>query len=115
GTYLIGSVAIITKYDLKMVYQSHLYKIRLKENRFNINPFYLLVALSSEFVQSQIKAKTFTQDIIDSLGDRYKDILIPIRKDKNKVKEISELAEKSIMDRIQAREVSRKIRTVVLL
>jgi type I restriction enzyme M protein len=115
GTYLIGSVAIITEYDLKMVYQSHLYKIRLKPNRFNITPYYLLVALSSEFVQSQIKAKTFTQDIIDSLGDRYKDITLPIQKDREKVELISKSAEEAIFARINARETSRKIRQEILV
>lgn len=114
GTYLIGSVAIITKFDLKIVYQSHLYKIRLKPNRYNINPFYLLVALSSEFVQSQIKAKTFTLDIINSLGDRYKDLVLPIQKDREKVEQISKEAEEAIFARINAREISRKIRNEIL-
>lgn len=115
GTYLIGSVALITEYDLKIVYQSHLYKIRLKENRFNINSYYLLAALSSEFVQSQIKAKTFTQDIIDSLGDRYKDIVIPIQKDKSKVEKLSKMTEEAIFARINARETSRRIKTEILM
>ncbi|AIC96506.1 N-6 DNA methylase [Shouchella lehensis] len=115
GTYLIGSSAIITKYDLKMVYQSHLYKIRLKEqNEFLLNPFYLLAILSSEFVQDQIKAKTFTQDIINSLGDRYKDLLIPIQKDKLKIDNISSIVKKSISERIEARELARKARIDVL-
>ena len=31
GSYLIGTCAMITKYDTKMLYQSHLYKIRVKK------------------------------------------------------------------------------------
>ena len=115
GTYLIGSVALITHYDLKMLYQSHIYKIRLNsDNKYGLNPYYLLAALSSEFVQKQIKAKTFTQDIINSLGDRYLDLLIPIQKDSTKVKEISAVVEKSISERIEARELARKARIDIL-
>jgi len=31
GTYLIGTCAIITRYDLPMLYQSHIYKIRVED------------------------------------------------------------------------------------
>lgn len=116
GTYLIGSAALITQYDLKMLYQSHLYKIRLdSNNKYGLNPYYLLAALSSDFVQKQIKAKTFTQDIINSLGDRYLDLLIPIQKDSDKVNEISDVVKKSISERIEARELARKARIDILL
>ena len=32
GSYLIGTCAMITKHDTKIVYQSHLYKIRVAKN-----------------------------------------------------------------------------------
>ena len=51
GTYLIGTCAIITKYDLPMLYQSHIYKIRV-EDADRINPFLLLAALNSSFVEA---------------------------------------------------------------
>lgn len=70
GTYLIGTCAIITKYDLKILYQSHLYKIRVLKDTQYINPFLLLAVLSSEIIQFQIKSKRVTHDIIDSLGTR---------------------------------------------
>ena len=40
GTYLIGTCAIITKYHLPMLYQSHIYKIRV-EDADSMNPFLL--------------------------------------------------------------------------
>lgn len=80
GSYLVGSCAIITPSTTKIVYQSHLYKIR--SNNYEIlNPFYLLAALSSPIVKAQIYSMRFTQDIIDTLGSRINDILIPIPKD----------------------------------
>lgn len=116
GTYLIGTTAMVTEYDERIVYQSHLLKIRVNlDNPHGIDPYLLLAILSSDFVQTQIKTKCFTQDIIDSLGDRYKDLIIPVSKDENRRKYISEMVSKAIFDRIEARELSRKARIEVLL
>jgi len=100
GTYLIGSLAIITNADIKSVYQSHIYKIRVLPNDLNITSYILLAMLSSDFVQRQIKSKQLTQDIIDSLGKRIFDLVIPIPKQKsalnkvhNNVKELISLKE----------------------
>lgn len=115
GTYLIGTCALVTKYDEKIVYQSHLYKIRVHENNYGIDPYLLIAILSSEFVQKQIKAKTSTQDIIDSLGTRIKELTLPISKDKVKIERVSSTVSKAIYDRIEARELSRQAVLDVLL
>lgn len=115
GTYLIGTCAMVTKYDEKIVYQSHLYKIRVEQNKYNITPHFLLAALSCDYVQNQIKALTYSQDIINSLGDRYKDIILPIPFDNNKIKKVSDMVEKSINERIEARELAKQARLQVLM
>lgn len=114
GSYLIGTCAMITKYDTKMVYQSHLYKIRVAEgNKYNLDRYYLLAVLSSEYVRQQIFAKTFSQDIINSLGDRLKELTIPIATDKKRIDKIAGMVKKSIDESIEARELARKIRSEV--
>jgi hypothetical protein len=114
GSYLIGTCAMITKYDTRMVYQSHLYKIRVAEdNIYNLDRYYLLAVLSSEYVRQQIFAKTFSQDIINSLGDRLKELIIPIAKDSNHVKHIAGMVKKTINERIAARELARKVRAEI--
>ena len=80
GTYLVGTCAMITSLDIKMVYQSHIYKIRSVDHD-KINPYMLLTILSSPIVQNQIYAKRFTQDIIDTLGGRLHELILPIPKD----------------------------------
>jgi type I restriction enzyme M protein len=74
----------------------------------------LLAILSSSIVQQQIKSKQFTQDIIDSLGERIKELLIPIPKSSEKRDYIAELVRKVIDDRIEARELYRKARLEVM-
>jgi len=113
GTYLIGTCAIITKYDKKIVYQSHLYKIRVLD-KVKLSPFLLLAILSSDPVQQQIKSKRFTQDIIDSLGNRINEIVLPIPKDKKLHKEITTMVEKTIKERVEARELARKATEAVI-
>ncbi len=113
GTYLIGTCAMVTKYDVKMVYQSHMLKIRVNENELFDN-YLLLAILSSKPVQSQIRAMSFTLDIIDSLGDRLGDIILPIPKNEELKKEISETVQRSIFERIEARELAKKARERVV-
>lgn len=79
GTYLIGTCAIVTKIDTKIVYQSHIYKIR-SNNTETLHPFLLLAVLTSPIVKDQILSKRFTQDIIDTLGGRIHELVLPIPK-----------------------------------
>lgn len=106
GTYLIGTCAIVSKYDTKIVYQSHLYKIRVLKSDM-LSPYLLLAVLSSDPVQRQIKSKRFTQDIIDSLGSRIYDLLLPIPKNKPLKKRIENNVKRVIDDRVEARELAR--------
>jgi type I restriction enzyme M protein len=107
GTYLIGTCAIVSKYDLPMLYQSHIYKIRVNDDP-KVNPFLLLAGLSSSFVQRQIKSFCVSQDIIDSLGDKILQLQIPIPKSKATHQRITKLVQKVIKERIEARELARK-------
>jgi len=107
GTYLIGTCAMVSKYDAKIVYQSHLYKIRVIDKKV-ISPFILLAVLSSAPVQEQIKSKRFTQDIIDSLGNRIHDLILPIPKDNTLRKRIENNVKKALEDRMEARELARQ-------
>lgn len=108
GTYLIGTCAIITEYDCKIIYQSHLYKIRVLPNDIGLNPFLLLAVLSSPVVQRQVKSKQFTQDIIDSLGERINEIVLPIPKSKELLNEITKMVRTAISNRVEARKLAKK-------
>ena len=59
-------------------------------------------------VQRQIEAKRFTQDIIDSLGDRIHELLLPIPRNMAKRRGIAAMVEKAINERIESRELARR-------
>lgn len=113
GTYLIGKCAYISKYDVKMLYQSHLYKIRVAKTNF-ISPFLLLAVFSSKPVLEQILAKRLTQDIIDSIGNRVYELVLPIPKDEQKKQAIEEMVARCICERIEARELARKAKDAII-
>ena len=90
-----------------------MYKIRVLPNTLEINPFLLIAVLSSPVVHRQIKSKQFTQDIIDSLGERIYELILPIPKSKQLRHEITEMVKKAINDRVEARELAKKARLAV--
>lgn len=106
GTYLIGTCAIVTEQDRKMLYQSHIYKIRVHDNELGLNPYLLLALLTCPTVQKQIRSKQFTQDIIDSLGERINEIILPIPKEELDRDRITELVRSAVERRIEARNLT---------
>ena len=106
GGYLIGTCAIITELDTKIVYQSHIYKFRVNENDYGITPQYLLAVLSSNYLRSQIEAKTCTLDIINSLGNRHRELIIPIPKDRALLEAISDEVARSVRQSVESRKLA---------
>lgn len=113
GTYLIGTCAYISGHDTRIVYQSHLYKIRVNEGA-PFDNYLLLAILSSPPVAAQIKAFSFTQDIINSLGTRIHDLLLPVPKSVAHRKRISDTVKQAVESRIAARELTRSARLDVV-
>ena len=114
GTYLIGTCAIVTEFDQEIIYQSHLYKVRVRPNDTGLNSFLLLAILSCPIVNAQIRSKQFSQDIIDSLGGRIKELILPIPKSEPKRKRITSMVQQSINDRVEARELAKLARAEVV-
>jgi type I restriction enzyme M protein len=99
GTFLIGRTAIVTSLDKKIVIQSHIKRFRCLKPQ-QLHPYLLLYLLNTDIVQQQIKAKTFVQATISTLGNRINEIILPIPKDKNVIdgiiNEISNIIEMKI-------------------
>jgi len=113
GTYLIGTCAIVTEHDRELIYQSHLYKIRVNENDKGLNPFLLLATLSSPMVQRQVKSKQFTQDIIDSLGGRIHELVLPVPRYLGARERVTEMVKSAVQKRVEARELTRDAQLAV--
>lgn len=108
GTYLIGQVALVSESDLPLLYQSHLLKFRVNQNS-PISPWLLMACLSAPIVKRQIRAKQFTADIIDTVGDRFRELVLPVPKDKARAERISCEVKKLVTERSRLRD---KIRII---
>jgi len=108
GTYLIGNCCLITEADIKILYQSHILKIRSNKPEV-LPPELLLALLSSPVVRRQIKAKQFTADIIDTLGNRFLEIAFPMPKDTELLEKTVASVSKVVRHRLTLRERIRKI------
>lgn len=87
GTYLVGTCAVVTELDTRILFQSHLLKLKSLDHE-TLDPYLLLGVLSSHIVKEQIWSKRFTQDIIDILGPGWGELVLPWPKDTGKHAEI---------------------------
>ena len=106
GTYLVGTCALVSEAETQIVFQSHICKIR-STNHEKMDPNLLLALLSSPIVREQIFSKRFTQDIIDTLGTRYRELILPVPKDKAKREAIAADVKAALEFKSKARTLAR--------
>jgi len=108
GTFLIGRTAIVTPLDKKIVIQSHIRRIRcLKPNV--LHPYLLLYLLNTPIVQKQIKEKTFVQATISTVGNRLKEIILPIPTNEEEKEKFIKNIEEIIKLKIKVKEKMDKL------
>lgn len=108
GTYLVGNIAIVTEEDSKLVLQDHVFRLRISPSA-DVDPYYLLAALSTAFVRRQIRARQFSADIIDKIGNRHLGVRVPILRDRAKRESIARSVRSIIEDQSRARDEFRAI------
>lgn len=92
GSYRIGSVAMVSPFDLDALYTREILILRVKKenNKYNLNPYYLLYLLSHQLTQLQAQNKIFIDTTLPNIADRWKELLLPIDKDYEKIESISQ-------------------------
>ena len=76
GTYLVGTSAMVTEQDTPMLYSGGVVRIQCLDSR--IHPVLLLALLNTRIARQQMRAVQFTRDVIDTLGKRVDEIVLPI-------------------------------------
>ncbi len=82
GRYRIGRCAILHEYNYRCIAQSHLRIISVSE-KAPFSSFELLYLLSRASVQRDIRSLVFIQSTLGSLGNRIKEIKVPVPERKN--------------------------------
>ena len=98
GSYRIGSVAMVSPFDTKALYTREILVMRVNpDNQYGLTPYYLLYLLSHQLTQMQAANKILIETTLPNIADRWKELQLPIDKDKNKLKAISDRIE-GVMD-----------------
>lgn len=77
GRYRIGKTAIITKYNIKSLIQSHIEILSLTKSA-PLTPYEFLYCLNTDEVQQQVRSLIFIQSTLGTLGNRINEIVIRI-------------------------------------
>lgn len=105
GSYRIGSIALISPFDKKILLTKEIlvFRINKKSNDLNITPYYLAYLLINPIVQKQIDDKVLIETTLPNISDRWKELILPIHKDKNtrvniskKIQDVFELKWKAV-------------------
>jgi len=99
---------ILTEKDTKILYCGGLYKLRIEKPE-KIDPYLLLALLNAPIVRRQMRAKQFTRDIIDTLGKRLFEVLLPIPKDAELAARIAKETRSVIDTRAKLRDRTKEI------
>lgn len=107
GTYLVGTSCILTPGDTRILFAGGLYKLRAVPEK--LDPFLLLFLLNTPIVKRQFRAKRFTRDIIDTLGKRVEEVMLPIPKGEAERQRLAETMREIVVTRASLRELGRDL------
>jgi type I restriction enzyme M protein len=68
---------MVTEADVPLLFSGGVYRVRV-ERPDELDPYLLLALLWSPIVRRQVRAKRFTRDVIDTLGRRFEEIVLPV-------------------------------------
>lgn len=108
GSYLIGSTCLLTQEDTKILYCGGLIKIRSNDQDY-LDSNLLMGLLNAYIVKRQIRSKQFTRDVIDTIGTRLLEVVLPIPRDNDLKKKVSQEVMRIIQMRVEARDEIRRL------
>ncbi|XOB41329.1 MAG: N-6 DNA methylase [Candidatus Nealsonbacteria bacterium] len=84
GSYRIGSVAMISKFDIKVLLtrEIHVFRVIKKHNKYGIDPFYLIYLFSHQLTQKQLYNKVLIDTTLPNIARRWEELYLPISKNK---------------------------------
>jgi hypothetical protein len=112
GTFLVGTSAIVVPSDQQLLYAGGLYKVRATDFA-RLDPYLLLALLNSPIVKRQIRAKQFTRDIIDTLGKRLFEVVVPIPRSPRRRESLASLTRAVVEERAQLRDRAKELALAV--
>ena len=97
GSYRIGSVALVSELDRKVLLtrEIQVFRVKDKNNKYGIDPHYLIYLFSNQVTQKQIPHKVMIDTTLPNMAERWRGLYLPIhtdqeekRKCKNRMRKI---------------------------
>ena len=110
GSYRIGTVAMASPRDQQVVLTRELLTFRVQQNAYGITPYYLLALLSSQAVQWQIENLVFIDTTLPNIGERWRELRLPIHRDRGRIDEISHMVKLAVMKKWRAQDEIQELR-----
>lgn len=106
GSYRIGSVAMVSPFDIDALYTREILILRAtdKANKYGINPYYLLYLLSHKLTHLQAKNKILIETTLPNIADRWKELKLPISNNQKQRELISDKIKEVITSKWKAIE-----------
>jgi len=106
GSYRIGSVAMVSRFDLDVLLarELHLFRVVKENNEYGINPFYFIYLLSHQLTQRQLYNKKMFETTYPNIADRWKELYLPISNDKKQINLISSKIKDAFESKWKAQE-----------
>lgn len=106
GSYRIGSVAMISEFDIKVLLtrEIHIFRVIKENNEYDINPFYLLYLFSHRLTQKQLYNKVLIDTTLPNIGRRWEELYLPVSKRQEERNEIMKKIEEAFIKKWEAQE-----------
>lgn len=105
GSYRVGTVAMASPRDAKIVMTRELLTLRVNAgNGYGITPYYLLALLSSQTVQEQTAPLTFIDTTMPNIGDRWRLLRLPLHIDPDERDEMAGVVQRAIQQKWSAQD-----------
>jgi type I restriction enzyme M protein len=90
GSYRIGSVAMVARFDTRVLLTKEIQTFRVlkDDNEYGIDAFYLLYLFSHALTQKQLYSNVLIDTTLPNIGDRWKELKLPVLKDPAQVASI---------------------------
>jgi type I restriction enzyme M protein len=106
GSYRIGSVALLSKFDTGILLNHHslVFRVVKEDNEYGIDAFYLLYLFSHELTQRQLFNKVMIDTTLPNIGDRWQELRLPVAKNKKDSDQIKAKIKSAFEKRWEAQE-----------
>lgn len=113
GSYRVGDVALLSPYDTGIFLNHHtlVFKVAKKNNKYGIDPYYLLYLFSHRLTKMQLYNKIMIDTTMPNIGERWTELYLPISNDSEKIQSIKSQLKKTFEKRWEVQKEFDEIKT----